>query len=67
MKFVESDSFQIQMNVTAANTDELAKVQYNYTNYEGSVLLQVVSITAGLLYFFHQFDAVEEVFILVVE
>ena len=43
VEFIESNDFHIEVNVTAESTDALARVHYNYTDYQGSVLLQMVS------------------------
>ena len=45
VEFIESDEFQVQVNVTAPDTKELAKVHFNYTENLSSALLQVVSNT----------------------
>ena len=43
MEFVESDDYLIEVNVTAENTDQLSRLQYNYTTHNGAILLQLVS------------------------
>ena len=43
VEFIESDDFHIEVNITAPSNDDLAKVHYNYTMLDGSVLLQLVS------------------------
>ena len=43
MEFIESERFHIDINITSPNVDELAKIQYDYTNYDGAILLQMVS------------------------
>lgn len=45
MEFIESENFHIEVDVTAPSVDELALVQHNYTDYKGSVLLQLVCIS----------------------
>ena len=39
---MESDEFRIEINVTAPSAGDLAKLQYNYTHSDGSILLQMV-------------------------
>ncbi len=46
VEFVESDAFEIHINTTAPSVDDLARVQYNLSEQEGSALLQVVSTCA---------------------
>ncbi|ELU02157.1 hypothetical protein CAPTEDRAFT_209260 [Capitella teleta] len=41
VEFIESTDFQIEFDVNAASTDELAKFHYNYTDHQGSILVQV--------------------------
>lgn len=44
VEFIESNEFRIEVNVTSPSIAELARVHYNYTDYHGSVLLQLVSM-----------------------
>ena len=43
VEFIEAPDFLIEVNVESSSVDELAKVHYNYTDYFGSVMLQMVS------------------------
>jgi len=44
VEFLESNEFRIEVNVTSPNIHDLARFHYNYTDYHGSVLLQLVSV-----------------------
>ena len=45
VEFIEAPEFLIEVNVESPSIDELAKVHHNYTDYFGSVMLQMVSDT----------------------
>ena len=56
MEFIESDRFHIEVNIKAPSSDDLAKVHYNYTMLDGSVLLQLVCAASWEFgfFFYHQ-------------
>ena len=47
MEFIESDALHIEVDISAPSVDELSLVHHNYTDYKGSVLLQLVSSLAS--------------------
>ena len=49
MEFIESSEFRIEVNATLSSVDDLARFHYNFTDFHGSLLLQLVSSSVLLL------------------
>jgi len=44
VEFVESNEFRIEVNATSSSVEHLARFHYNFTDFHGSLLLQMVRI-----------------------
>ena len=43
--FIDSNEFRIEVNAASSSVEHLARFHYNYTDFHGSLLLQMVWIT----------------------
>ena len=46
VEFIESNEFRIEVNATSSSVEELARFHYNFTDFHGSLLLQMVRTAA---------------------
>jgi len=42
VKFIESNEFRIELNAVSSSVEQLARFHYNFTDFHGSLLLQMV-------------------------
>ena len=45
VKFIESNEFRIELNAVSSSVEQLARFHYNFTDFHGSLLLQMVWTT----------------------
>ena len=50
VEFVESEKLLFEINITSPSLDELSRVHNNYTDYHGSLLLQLVTAAVCTFY-----------------
>jgi len=42
VEFIESNEFRIEVNATSSSVETLSRFHYNFTDFHGSLLLQMV-------------------------
>jgi len=42
VEFVQSNEFRIEVNAESSSVEQLARFHYNFTDFHGSLLLQMV-------------------------